>query len=83
MSDPEIKVTHINNRWHARLIQDGKILDEMACNVQSDIGLICREMLRWYDKNGGSSEYASKARSRYSGPYTGKVWYRNHLEMEK
>ena len=49
----------------------------------NDIGLICREMLAWYDKTGGSSEYASKARSRYSGPYTGKVWYQNHLEMEK
>ena len=83
MNEPEIKVTRINNRWHARLIQDGTVLDEMACSHQADIGRISREMLTWYDKVGGSSEYASKVRSRYSDPYVGKIWYQNHLEMER
>lgn len=42
----EIKVTKINKRFHARLIVNGAIHDEMACSLKRDIGHICREMLR-------------------------------------
>lgn len=84
-NDPEIKVIKINDRWHARLFLQGKVIDEMACNCSEDIGLICKEMLRWYDKLGGDSKYASDARHRESTvrPIIGKIWYQGDLEKEK
>ena len=36
----EIKVTTINGRHHARLIQGCNVLDEMACEAKEDIGYI-------------------------------------------
>jgi len=83
--EPEIKVTRINNRWHARLIVDGKIYDEMACANRVDIGWICREMLRWLDKMGGGGEFASAARHRQHTGAQGRVWYLGYLitEMQK
>lgn len=79
--DPEIKVTRINDRWHGRLYYDGACIDEMACECQEDIGVICKEMLRWFDKLGGESIYADKARHRkssYRDP-VGKIWYKKDL----
>lgn len=83
--EPEIKVTKINDRWHARLTYEGKIYDEMACDQRIDIGYICRVMMRWFDKNGGCSKVASDSRSRlnqkptnHRGPF-GRVWYQNML----
>lgn len=82
----DIKVTKIKNRWHARLLQNNIILDEMACNDKRDIGRICRCMLRWQDKTGNSSELTKAARMRANEdpekPY-GKVWYRTDLWDEK
>jgi hypothetical protein len=78
-----IKVTRIKNRWHARLLDDDKILDEMVCEQKQDIGWVCREMLRWYSKNGGISKFAEAARDRHVKPCTGKVWYRNQLLEER
>lgn len=62
--DPTIKVTRIGNRWHARMLIENEVRDEMACEYQCDIRLICREMLRWYNKTGGDSRYADRARHR-------------------
>ena len=59
-----LKVTKISRRWHARLIEDGIVLDEHACALKQDIGFICSELLRWYDKLGGVSRMASRSRSR-------------------
>ena len=83
--EPVIKVTKIKNRYHARLFFKEKIFDEMACEYRQDIGLICKEMLRWFDKLGGESVYADKARHRQSTnrEYAGKVWYKNKLDLEK
>ena len=78
----DIKVTKIRNRWHARLLDDSKILDEMACISKLDIGWICREMLRWYDKNGGISKFAVAARKRQRGYPTDKIWYYNQLKFK-
>ena len=73
----EIKVTRIKNRFHARLYVNGKVFDEMACTEKKDIGFICREMLRWYDKGlGPHSDFASAARSRQTPRPPGKIWYR-------
>lgn len=75
----EVKVTRIRNRWHARLIDGSVVIDEMACSCRSDIGYICREMLRWYDKNGGLCRLAMAARKRQVSPPIGRIWYRNSL----
>lgn len=74
-----IKTTKIKNRWHARLIVDDKIFDEMACSLREDIGWICREMLRWLDKTGGN-EFTSAARKRHITPAKGNIWYKNQLQ---
>lgn len=80
MTEPEIKVTKIKNRWHARLLVADKVYDEMACEVRSDIGYICKTMLRWYDKTGGCSKFAHAARQRLNKCFpTGRIWYRAHL----
>jgi hypothetical protein len=80
--EPEIKATRINNRWHSRLIENGKVLDEMACGLQEDIGWICRELLRWYSKMGGVSRFAESARKRQTGTHKGKVWYVPQITLE-
>ena len=83
MSEPEIKVTRINNKWHARMTIDGEVRDEMACEVRQDIGWICREMLRWLDKGGSNSKFASAARHRqHTGPVS-QVWYQGELNNQK
>lgn len=77
--EPQIKVTQIKNRWHARLILEDKILDEMACELKCDIGWISREMLRWFSKLGGESKFADSARSRQTEKPTGKIWWKKDL----
>lgn len=81
--EPEIKVTHIGSRWHARLLVAGAVQDEMACAEQSDIGWISREMLRWVDKLGGTSKFAQAARQRQGACPAGKVWTYKQLEAER
>ncbi len=81
--EPEIGVTRIKLRWHIRLCLDGVVLDEMACINQLDIGWCCREMLRWYDKTGGGSSFASAARDRQTVGPSDKVWYKVDLQGER
>jgi hypothetical protein len=69
------KVTRINGRWHARLLVDGKVYDEVAVYNRIDIGWACRTMLRWLDKNGWGDAFSSAARKRnIRGPF-GQVDY--------
>lgn len=84
--EPEIKVTKIKDRWHARLTYKGQVWDEMACDSRVDIGYICRIMMRWFDKCGGCSKVASDSRTRlnqketnHRGP-VGNIWYQNRLK---
>lgn len=82
--EPTIKVTKIKRRWHARLLCGQKVADEMACAAQRDIGWICREMLRWFDKCGGTSRFAAAARQRQvSARPVGRVWWQKHLLAER
>lgn len=83
--EPEIKVTKIKDRFHARLHVGTNVHSEMACSERADIGYICRSLLRWFDKCGGSSIYAHKSRERlntketnFSGPI-GKIWYTGYF----
>lgn len=82
--EPTVKITRINDRWHARLMIGEKVCDEMACELKVDIGYICRTMLRWYDKTGGMSQFAHKSRFRkvHRGP-VGEIWYQAKLNQEK
>ena len=79
MSKFDIRVTKIDNRWHARLMENEIVHDEMACSIRSDIGWICREMLRWADKTGHSDDWTSSARKRQISSPKGKIWYQNKL----
>lgn len=78
--EPEIKVTRIKNRWHARLSFDGVVRSEMACEERLDIGYICRQLMRWHDKCGGDGIVAHHSRERlnrkvtnHGGP-VGRIW---------
>lgn len=74
-----LNVKFIKNRWSAILYLNGKIIDKMACSNKKDIGFICREMLRWYDKMGGISDWAKAARYRQKEGPVGQVWYHTHF----
>lgn len=80
-STTEVKVQRINNNYHARLFVNGKFYDEMACKEKQDIGWICREMMRWADKDIVQNSHTSSARSRHNkdSKPIGKVYYRNTL----
>ena len=80
---PEIVVTKIRNRWHARLKLNNLLVDEMACQLRLDIGWICREMLRWAAKSGKISDFASAARRRQLTGPVGRVWWYGELERAK
>lgn len=88
-NEPEIRVTKIKHRWHSRLIMNGRVCDEMACDNSLDIGWICREMLRWVSKCGGISNRAEFARhSERPGRdrraiTVGRIWHCNKLDEEK
>lgn len=78
-----ISVTRMGRRWIAVMTVRGKEFDRMACATKVDIGWICREMMRWYDKTGGCSKWASSARRRQRGKPHGKVWRQPELHAEK
>ena len=85
MKEPEIKVTRISNRFHARCILNDRVVDEMACENKQDIGFICRVMLRWLNKMGFESRYVVSSRFRGKNKDTplGKIWYKTKLDEEK
>lgn len=62
----EVKVTNINGVYHARVIENGKVLDEMSCTETTSIGWMCREMLRWQDKLGNHTAFTSASRKRHN-----------------
>jgi len=70
----EIKVTKINCWYHARLFVNGKLYDESACELRQDIGFICRDLLRWFDKMGGNKHsHASRHRQKVYNKPAGKI----------
>jgi hypothetical protein len=69
----------MGSRWIGTLTVKGKIMDSTACALKRDIGWMCREMLRWYDKLGGTSKWAKSARRRQTSGPSGKIWYRKDL----
>jgi len=88
MNNYEVKVTKINNRFHARLVYLGKCIDEMACELRIDIGYISRYMIRMEDKSGGD-KFTSASRLRMNtnpdnfGYPKGKVWHSSRIQKEQ
>lgn len=64
--DPIIKVTFLGKGWGIRLYQpDGKLWwDEGFVKDRLEIGKVCRDILRWYDKCGPGSPYSDSSRHR-------------------
>ncbi len=60
----EITVRRIGKWWYCRVLLDGFPNQELAVDSRDLIGKACREMLRWEDKCGNYSEFASNSRKR-------------------
>lgn len=60
----EITVRNINGQYHVRVFLDGVLNQEAVCESKLDIGYTARSLLRWEDKCGNISAFASAARER-------------------
>jgi hypothetical protein len=61
----EIKVTHLGKGLYGcRCYLNGILNQESEPVPKSMIGEVCRDMLRWEDKMGNYSPYATRARER-------------------
>jgi len=60
----EITVCNINGAYHCRVFTNGILNQEAKCFSKRDIGYTCRSLLRWEDKCGNISQFASAARKR-------------------
>ncbi len=60
----EVTVRRIGKWWHCRVFTNGQLNQECKVNQRSHIGAACRDLLRWEDKCGNISDYASAARHR-------------------
>ena len=59
-----VTVRNINGRYHCRVFVNGELNQEAMCSSKRDIGYTCRSLLRWEDKCGNISKFASAARKR-------------------
>jgi len=59
----EVAVRRINNRYHVRVLVNGEVNQEAVCK-KTAIGWTARSLLRWEDKCGNISQFASAARER-------------------
>ena len=60
----EVKVTRINGNYHVRVFLNGSLNQEAVTYDRSDIAYTCKTLLRWEDKCGNISQFASSARER-------------------
>ena len=61
----EVKVTHLGKGiYGCRVFVNGELNQEYRCKGKENIGKACREALRWEDKCGNWSDFASRARCR-------------------
>lgn len=61
-----VTVRCISGRYHVRVFLDGVLNQEAVCNSKADIGWTARSLLRWEDKCGNISDFASSARKRHN-----------------
>lgn len=62
----EVTVRNINGKYHCRVFVNGVLNQEAVCFSRENIGFTCRSLLRWEDKCGNISAYASSARDRHN-----------------
>lgn len=60
----EVTVRNINGQYHVRVFLDGVLNQEAICKSKLDISYTARSLLRWEDKCGNISAFASAARER-------------------
>jgi hypothetical protein len=60
----EVTVRNINGRYHVRVLLNGEVNQEAVCDSKAHIGDTARSLLRWEDKCGNISDFASYARAR-------------------
>lgn len=60
----EVKVTRIGNVYHCRVYTNGVLNQEAIAENRNQIGYVCKSLLRWEDKCGNISKFASAARER-------------------
>lgn len=65
----EVTVRNINGNYHCRVLLNGKVNQEAVCYSKRDISYTCRRLLRWEDKCGNWSKFASAARERLNKEY--------------
>ena len=62
----EVTVRNINGRYHVRVLLNGMVNQEAVCESKLNIGFTARSLLRWEDKCGNISQFASSARERHN-----------------
>lgn len=62
----EVTVKNINGNYHVRILLDGVVNQEAVCYSKRDIGYTAKSLLRWEDKCGNISQFASSARERHN-----------------
>lgn len=59
-----VTVRRIGGAWHCRVFVNGVVNQEAKCWNRISIGYTCRSLLRWEDKCGNISEFATASRER-------------------
>lgn len=62
----EVTVRAINGQYHVRVLLNGAVNQEAIARSKVDIGFTARSLLRWEDKCGNISQFASSARERHN-----------------
>ena len=62
----EVTVRCINGQYHVRVLLNGAVNQEAIARGKADIGFTARSLLRWEDKCGNISQFASSARERHN-----------------
>ena len=65
----EVTVRNISGRYHVRVFLNGAVNQEAICS-KADIGFTARSLLRWEDKCGNISQFATSARARHTKDFT-------------
>lgn len=60
----EVQVRRIGNGYNVRVFTNGELNQEARCQSKADISFTSRSLLRWEDKCGNISKFASAARDR-------------------
>lgn len=62
----EVTVRYINGRYHVRVFVNEFLNQEAVCESKENIGFTARSLLRWEDKVGNISDFATSARRRHN-----------------